>query len=46
MLPIGDRYTMGPFEAAIAAEWINPRDNNSNALQHIPGYRAKPTGIF
>jgi len=24
MLPIGDRYTMGPFEAAIAAEWINP----------------------
>ena len=24
LLPIGDRYTMGPFEAAIAAEWINP----------------------
>ncbi len=24
MLPIGDRYTMGPFEAAIAAEWIDP----------------------
>jgi L-ascorbate metabolism protein UlaG (beta-lactamase superfamily) len=24
MLPIGDRYTMGPYEAAIAAEWINP----------------------
>jgi L-ascorbate metabolism protein UlaG (beta-lactamase superfamily) len=24
ILPIGDRYTMGPFEAAIAAEWINP----------------------
>ena len=24
MLPIGDRYTMGPFEAAIAAEWVNP----------------------
>lgn len=24
MLPIGDRYTMGPFEAAIAAEWLNP----------------------
>ena len=24
MLPIGDRFTMGPFEAAIAAEWINP----------------------
>ncbi len=25
LLPIGDRYTMGPFEAAIAAEWINPK---------------------
>lgn len=24
MLPIGDRYTMGPFEAAIAAEWLDP----------------------
>ena len=24
LLPIGDRYTMGPVEAAIAAEWINP----------------------
>jgi L-ascorbate metabolism protein UlaG (beta-lactamase superfamily) len=24
ILPIGDRYTMGPYEAAIAAEWINP----------------------
>jgi len=24
MLPIGDRYTMGPYEAAIAAEWIDP----------------------
>lgn len=24
LLPIGDRYTMGPFEASIAAEWINP----------------------
>ena len=24
LLPIGDRYTMGPYEAAIAAEWINP----------------------
>ncbi len=24
MLPIGDRFTMGPFEASIAAEWINP----------------------
>lgn len=25
LLPIGDKYTMGPFEAAIAAEWINPK---------------------
>ena len=24
LIPIGDRYTMGPYEAAIAAEWINP----------------------
>lgn len=24
LLPIGDRYTMGPFEASLAAEWINP----------------------
>lgn len=24
LIPIGDRYTMGPFEAAIAAEWIDP----------------------
>jgi L-ascorbate metabolism protein UlaG (beta-lactamase superfamily) len=24
LLPIGDRYTMGPYEAAIAAEWLNP----------------------
>ena len=25
ILPIGDRFTMGPEHAAIAAEWINPR---------------------
>lgn len=25
MLPIGDRYTMGPDDAAIAVEWIKPR---------------------
>jgi L-ascorbate metabolism protein UlaG (beta-lactamase superfamily) len=24
ILPIGDRFTMGPFEAAIATEWIAP----------------------
>lgn len=24
MLPIGDRYTMGPAEASIAVEWIHP----------------------
>lgn len=24
LLPIGDRYTMGPKEAAIAADWIGP----------------------
>ena len=24
LLPIGDRYTMGPFEASIAAQWIDP----------------------
>jgi L-ascorbate metabolism protein UlaG (beta-lactamase superfamily) len=25
LLPIGDNYTMGPEEAAIATEWINPK---------------------
>jgi L-ascorbate metabolism protein UlaG (beta-lactamase superfamily) len=25
MIPIGDRYTMGPREAAIAARWIEPQ---------------------
>lgn len=25
MLPIGDKFTMGPMEAAIAAQWVNPR---------------------
>lgn len=24
-LPIGDNYTMGPEDAAVAAQWINPR---------------------
>ena len=24
LIPIGDRYTMGPMEAAIASQWINP----------------------
>lgn len=24
IIPIGDRFTMGPVEAAIAADWINP----------------------
>jgi L-ascorbate metabolism protein UlaG (beta-lactamase superfamily) len=24
LIPIGDRFTMGPMEAAIAADWINP----------------------
>mgnify|MGYP000853433957 CR=1 FL=1 len=24
ILPIGDRYTMGPFEASMAVKWINP----------------------
>ena len=25
MLPIGDKFTMGPFEAALAAMWLNPK---------------------
>lgn len=25
MLPIGDNYTMGPEDAAVAVKWINPR---------------------
>lgn len=25
MLPIGDKFTMGPFEAAIATRWISPK---------------------
>jgi L-ascorbate metabolism protein UlaG (beta-lactamase superfamily) len=25
LLPIGDRFTMGPMEASIAAQWINPQ---------------------
>jgi len=25
LLPIGDKFTMGPFEAAIAAKWISPK---------------------
>ena len=24
LIPIGDRYTMGPLEAAIAAQWLDP----------------------
>jgi len=25
MIPIGDKFTMGPFEAAIATKWISPK---------------------
>lgn len=25
LLPIGDKFTMGPFEAAIATKWISPK---------------------
>ena len=25
MLPIGDKFTMGPFEASIATKWISPK---------------------
>jgi L-ascorbate metabolism protein UlaG (beta-lactamase superfamily) len=25
IVPIGDRFTMGPFEAALASMWINPK---------------------
>jgi len=25
LLPIGDKFTMGPFEAALASMWLNPK---------------------
>ena len=25
MVPIGDKFTMGPFEAALASMWLNPK---------------------
>ena len=25
MIPIGDKFTMGPFEAALASMWLNPK---------------------
>ncbi len=25
LLPIGDKFTMGPFEAALATNWLNPK---------------------
>jgi len=25
MIPIGDKFTMGPFEGAIASRWISPK---------------------
>lgn len=25
MVPIGDKFTMGPFEAALATRWLNPK---------------------
>ena len=25
LVPIGDKFTMGPFEAALASMWLNPK---------------------
>lgn len=43
LIPIGDRYTMGPVEAAIASQWINPElvipmhYNTFPVIQQNPG---------
>ena len=36
-LPIGDRFTMGPEDAAIAAEWLGVKAVVPDALRHVPG---------
>ena len=37
-LPIGDNYTMGPEDAARAAQTIRAKKSRSNPLQYVPCY--------
>ncbi|MBX7076385.1 MAG: metal-dependent hydrolase [Methanobacteriaceae archaeon] len=43
ILPIGDRFTMGPFEAALAAMWINPKYVLPMHYNTFPAIEQDPT---
>jgi L-ascorbate metabolism protein UlaG (beta-lactamase superfamily) len=34
-LPIGDRFTMGPDTAALAAQWLGVKQGGADASQHL-----------
>lgn len=46
LLPIGDNYTMGPEEAAIATEWINPKVVIPMHWGTFPGLLLEDPGQF
>jgi len=43
LIPIGDRYTMGPKDAAIAAQWINPEIVIPMHYNTFPVIQQEPT---
>ena len=43
MLPIGDKFTMGPFEAALASMWLNPKVTIPMHYNTFPPIEQDPT---
>ena len=41
-LPIGDLFTMGPREAALACRLLKPRKSDPDALRHFPAAGRPP----
>ena len=43
MVPIGDKFTMGPFEAALASMWLNPKVTIPMHYNTFPPIEQDPT---
>jgi len=43
MIPIGDKFTMGPFEAAMATKWISPKIVMPTHYNTFPVIEQNPT---
>ena len=44
-LPIGDRFTMGPDTAAMAAKWLGVAPGRPDALGHVPAAHRHPGDV-